>query len=158
MEGFANVGVDPIPHDIFQEMMDTPSTLNDVFFDRRGREQRQYSRQSRTYPRGHSGMMLPPATQHGGMPQGGFNLQDTTLTRQSSGFDMAPQGRATFVSAPDGVSYDSPGQSSYGNGGHSAATSGSFTPGPDTSQNFTGSEMQTGSDFDGLPGSDTTFY
>lgn len=156
MEGLANVG--PIPDEIFQDMMDTPSSLNDVFFDRRGRENRQYLRQSRTYPRGHSGMMLPPATQHGVMPQRGFNLQDTTLIRQSSGFDMAPQGRATFVSAPEGVSYDSPGESSYGNGGHSAATSGSFTPGPDTSQTFTGSEMQTGFESAGLPGSDTTLY
>lgn len=151
-----NVG--PIPDEIFQDMMDTPSSLNDVFFDRRGRENRQYLRQSRTYPRGHSGMMLPPATQHGVMPQGGFNLQDTTLTRQSSGFDMAPQGGATFASAPEGVSYDSLGELTYGNNGHSAATSGSFTPGPDTSHNFTGSEMQTGSEFDGQPGSDTTFY
>lgn len=147
MEGLANVGVAPIPYDIFQEMMDTPSSLNDVFFDRRGRENRQYLRQSRTYPRGHSGMA-----------QGGFNLQDTTLTRQSSGFDMAPQGGATFASAPEGVSYDSLGEFPYGNNGHSAATSGSFTPGPDTSQNFTGSEMQTGSEIDGLPGSDTTLY
>lgn len=146
-EDLANVG--PIPHNIFREVMNKPSDLNDVFFG---------PLNPRPYPRGHSGMMMPPATQHGGMAQGGFNLQDTTLARQSAGFNMAPQGRATFVSAPDGVSYGSPGESSYGNGGHTAATSGSFTPGPDTSQNFTGSEMQTGSEFDGLPGSDTTFY
>lgn len=146
MVDLANVG---IPYHIFREVMNKPSDLNDVFFD---------DMNPRPHMRGHSGMLMPPATQHGGMAQGGFNLQDTTLARQSAGFRMAPQGRAPLVSAPDGVFYGSPGEFSYGNGGHSAAASGSFTPGPNTSQNFTGSEMRTGSEFDGLPGSDTTLH
>lgn len=142
----ANVG---IPHNIFREIMNKPSDLNDVFYD---------ALNPRPYMRGHSVMLMPPATQNGGMAQGGFDLQEITPGRQSAGFRMAPQGRATFVSAPNGVSCGSPGETLYGNGGHSTATSGNFTQGPDTSQNFTGSEMQTGSEFDELPGSDTTFY
>ena len=88
MEGLANVG--PIPHDIFQEMMSKPSSLNDVFFDRSGQENRQYSRQSHTYPRYDDSM-----TFHEDVAQGGFNLQDTTLAQQSAGFDMAPRGSVT---------------------------------------------------------------
>lgn len=145
MEGFANA---PIPDDIFQDLMHTPSSLNDVFFDRIGPENRRCSWQSRPYPRCDSGMTLP--TQHGDIAQGGHNLEDATMAQRGAGFGMAPP-------TPGDVSYSASGREfASGNGGHSDTISRTVTPSPDTSQKFSGLASQSDSDFDGQPGSSET--
>lgn len=128
--------MDPLSQDAFQQVMDRPSSLEDVFGGL-GPVNPQYSWQPGLYPGADNGMATPLTTQGGDMAQMNPNL-DPALLQQSTGSDMAAPGNATFGSAPQGVVLGAPGgRYASGNGGHSAATtSRTVTPGPDTSQNF----------------------
>ncbi|KAG6361163.1 hypothetical protein INS49_009387 [Diaporthe citri] len=93
--------MEPLSQDAFQQVMNRPSTMNDVFFGRLSPEIPYNFWQPPTYPRSANEM---------------------------------------------------------GNGGRSAATSRTVSPGPDTSPNYvSGQALQPGSEFDGQPGSGSAF-
>lgn len=145
----------PLSQEAFDQEMSRPSTLNDVLFGPRSPDPPQYFWQPQQYQHGHNEMPPPLTTPGGNMAQADFNLDGPTMAQQGTGLDMATPGNATFGSTPGGVAIGAPGRGfPPGNGGHSAATSRTVTPGPGTSQNYgPGSSLQPGSELDGQAGS-----
>ncbi|KAI7783721.1 hypothetical protein LA080_011430 [Diaporthe eres] len=158
MQDFENT--EPLSEEAFQQEMNRPSTLNDVFFGQlRPDIAQNFWQQPHVFSRGANEMAPPLNTQGGHMAQADFNFDGHTMGQQSTGFDMATPGNATFGSAPGGLAVGAPGGGfPPGNGGYSAATSRTVSPGPDTSQNYgTGSALQPGSEFDGHAGGGPAF-
>lgn len=158
MQDFENT--EPLSEEIFQQEMNRPSTLDDVYLAQLSPDIPQNLwQQPHVFSHGANEMAPPLNTQGGHMAQADFNLTGHTMGQQSTGFDTATPGNATFGSTPGGVAVGASGGGfPPGNGRYSAATSRTVSPGPNASQNYgPGSALQPGSEFDGQAGGGPAF-
>ncbi|KAK7712398.1 hypothetical protein SLS63_012383 [Diaporthe eres] len=108
MQDFENT--EPLSEETFQQEMNRPSTLDDVYLGQLSPDIPQnFWQQPHVFSR-EANEVAPPLTTHGGhMAQADFNLTGHTMGQQSTGFDTATPGNARFGSTPGGVAVGAPG-------------------------------------------------